>query len=110
MDRFWESDFPTPRAGPKPLLEAHAASLLFMIWNQDRLFDIWQAKDSVTTTVEAYGYGVWDLRLSGRCLCLELSQHLSEEAAIGLSFQFALTADYWGEGGHGSVFRLYWPE
>ncbi len=71
---------------------------------------MWQAKDSVTTTVEANGYGVWDLRPTGLGLSLELSQHLGEEEAIRLCFQFFLPSDYWGEGEHGSVFRLYWQE
>ncbi|MGI6222820.1 MAG: hypothetical protein ACOYJG_04360 [Prevotella sp.] len=75
--------------------------------NQDELNELWQLQDAVVTIVEANGYSVWNLRPTSYGLYLELSMHLDEEAANHLSFQFNLSAEYWGEGENGSVFRLY---
>lgn len=70
-------------------------------------YDAWQVKDSITTVVEANGYSVWDIRGTSTGFRVELNNSLSEEAASMLCGQFQLTADYDGEGKHGSVFSLY---
>lgn len=69
--------------------------------------ELWAQKDSITTVVEANGYAVWDIRMSYSVLYVELTQHLTDEQMSDLCCQFPLSADYEGEGTHGSVFTLY---
>ena len=64
-------------------------------------------KDSITTVVEANGASVWDIRQFAGLLKVELCQHLDGEQMSELYCQFPLSADYEGEGTHGSVFMLY---
>lgn len=72
-----------------------------------RLYDVWQMKDTIITTVEANHYSVWDIRQTAGGFIVELNEILSEDAASLLCGQFPLTADYNGYGSHGTVFILY---
>ena len=69
--------------------------------------ELWMLKDSITTVVEANGASVWDIHQSVGALKVELCQHLDDEQMSELCCQFPLSADYEGEGTHGSVFTLY---
>jgi len=68
--------------------------------------ELWQLQDSITTAVNACGYGVWDLRPSNGGFRLELSAHIGEMDISNLCCQLPLMADYEGEGRNGSLFRL----
>ena len=70
-------------------------------------FDAWQMKDAITTVVEANHYSVWDIRQTAGGFRVELNDMLDDEAVSLLCGQFPLTADYDGEGSHGTVFMLY---
>ena len=70
-------------------------------------FDAWQMKDAITTVVEANHYSLWDIRQSTGGFRVELNEKLDDEAASLLCGQFPLTADYDGEGNHGTIFILY---
>ena len=52
---------------------------------------------------------VWDINynLARHCVELELDRHLDDEKLERMTSQFTLTADYEGEGEHGSMFALY---
>lgn len=67
----------------------------------------WQLQDSITTVVNACGYGVWDLRPKNEGFLLELSTHIEEEHISNFCCQLPLMADYEGEGRNGSLFSLY---
>lgn len=67
----------------------------------------WQMKDAIMTVVEANHYSVWDIRQTAGGFRVELNEKLSEDAASLLCGQFPLTADYDGEGSHGTIFSLY---
>ena len=41
--------------------------------------ELWQLQDSITTAVNACGYGIWDLCPSNGGFRLELSTHIEEE-------------------------------
>ena len=69
--------------------------------------EIWQMKDSITTVVEANGYSVWDLSQMDEGFKLELNNHLDDDAISNLCGQFPLTADYSGDGSHGTIINLY---
>ncbi len=69
--------------------------------------ELWQLQDSITTAVNASGYGVWDLRPSNAGFHLELSAHIGEMDISNLCCQLPLMADYDGEGCNGSLFSLY---
>ena len=69
--------------------------------------EIWQLKDAITTVVEANGYSIWDLCQEGSGFKLELNSHLDDEAISYLCGQFPMTADYSGEGNHGTIITLY---
>lgn len=71
--------------------------------------ELWQLQDSITTAVNASGYGVWDLRPEESGFHLELSTHMDEADISNLCCQLPLMADYDGEGNNGSVFSLYLP-
>lgn len=71
--------------------------------------DVWQTEDSIRSVAEAVtGLAVWELSFSRQtqCFYLELDGHLTEEQAINLCMQFYISADYEGEGSHGSRFAL----
>lgn len=70
-------------------------------------FDAWQMKDAITTVVEANHYSVWDIKQMSGGFCVELNCTLNDEAASLLCGQFPLSADYEGQGSHGTVFMLY---
>ena len=69
--------------------------------------ELWQLQDSITTAVNACGYGVWDLRPSNGGFRLKLSAHIGEMDISNLCCQLPLMADYEGEGRNGSLFSLY---
>ena len=69
--------------------------------------ELWALKDAITTAVEANGYAVWDIRQGAGALRVELDRHLTDDQMSALCCQFPLTADYDGEGTHGSTFTLY---
>ena len=72
--------------------------------------EIWRYQDEVRTQVNAYlGDCVWDINynLARHCVELELDRHLDDEKLERMTSQFTLTADYEGEGEHGSLFALY---
>ncbi|MCQ2290760.1 MAG: NAD-dependent protein deacylase [Muribaculaceae bacterium] len=71
------------------------------------LYDGWQMKDAIMTVVEANHYSVWDIRQTPDGFRLELNETLSEDTASLLCGQFPLSADYNGEGSHGTIFALY---
>lgn len=73
----------------------------------DDYAEMWQAKDAITTVVEANGYAVYDIRLTAYGFRLELDSHIDDEAASFLCGQFPLIADYIGEGGRGTIISLY---
>lgn len=73
----------------------------------DNYAEIWQAKDAITTVVEANGYAVYDLKQNKQGFRLELNSHIDDEAASYLCGQFPIPADYFGEGGQGTIIDLY---
>ena len=68
--------------------------------------ELWQLQDSITTAVNACGYGVWDLSPKDGGFRLELNAHIGEDDISNFCCQLPLMADYEGEGGNGSLFRL----
>lgn len=68
--------------------------------------ELWQLQDSITTAVNACGYGIWDLCPSNGGFRLELSTHIEEEDISNLCCQLPLMTDYEGEGRNGSMFSL----
>lgn len=60
--------------------------------------ELWQLQDSITTAVNACGYGIWDLCPSNGGFRLELSTHIEEEDISNLCCQLPLMTDYEGEG------------
>ena len=71
--------------------------------------DVWQLQDEITASVNALGYYIWDLHFSRSSFAfhMELSEKVEEEKLSVLLSHLPLTADYEGEGSHGSVFKLY---
>jgi len=69
--------------------------------------ELWQLQDSITTAVNACGYGVWYLCPSNGGFRLELSAHIGEDDISNFCNQLPLMADYEGEGRNGSLFSLY---
>jgi hypothetical protein len=71
--------------------------------------DLWQAQDEITAAVNSLGCALWDLHYDRPTLTfhIELTSHLSDEALSSFCSQLPLSADYDGEGSHGSVFTLY---
>ncbi len=69
----------------------------------------WPLADSITAAVDAMGLGVWDLRYDqpSGMFFLELTAHLSDDSIGEICSQLSISADYEGEGDHGSLFRLY---
>lgn len=71
--------------------------------------EVWRTEDSIRSVVEAAaGLSAWELTFDTvtGCYHLELDGHLTEEQAIDLCAQFYISADYDGEGSHGSLFTL----
>lgn len=62
--------------------------------------------ETITTAVNACGYGIWDLCPANGGFRLELSTHIEEEDISNLCYQLPLMADYEGEGRNGSMFSL----
>ena len=69
--------------------------------------EIWQLQDAITTSVNACGYGIWDLHPTDYGFHLELSERLDDESVAALCCQLPLSSDYEGNGSHGSVLSLY---
>lgn len=78
-----------------------------MIANLKDYTKLWQLQDSITTAVNACGYGIWDLCPLDRGFRLELTTHIAEEDISNFCCQLPLIADYEGEGKNGSMFSLY---
>ena len=76
--------------------------MAFEVYNME----VWQMEDAITTVVDANGFAVWRLHFADGCFDLELTEHLTDDAASMLAGQFPIAADYCGEGNHGSVFAL----
>lgn len=68
--------------------------------------EMWLIQDAITTTVNACGYGVWDLHQTHLGFHLELTEHLTDDASAFIC-QLPLSADYAGEGAHGTIISLY---
>lgn len=68
---------------------------------------IWQQQDAITTIVNANGFGIWDLHIANGGFHLELDAHLDDEQISDFCPQLPLTADYSGEGGHGTIIEMY---
>lgn len=49
--------------------------------------ELWQLQDSITTAVNACGYGIWDLCPANGGFRLELSTHIEEEDISNLCCQ-----------------------
>ncbi len=74
-----------------------------------RYENAWQIQDEITATVNALGWNIWDLRYdrNSDVFRLEISSHIEEEEISRLISHFSLSADYEGEGAHGSMFTIY---
>lgn len=74
-----------------------------------RYDDVWRLQDEITSTVNALGYNVWELKynLQSETFRLELNDHLDDETASSFCSQMPLATDYDGEGENGSSFTLY---
>lgn len=70
-------------------------------------YDVWQMKDSIMMVIEANHYSAWDIRQTAYGFRVELNVTLSDDDASSLCGQFPLSADYEGEGSHGTIFSLY---
>lgn len=69
--------------------------------------EIWQLQDAITTSVNACGYGIWDLHATDSGFHLELAEYMDDDNINFLCHQLPLVADYDGQGAHGSIFCLY---
>ncbi len=74
-----------------------------------RYENAWQMQDEITSVVNALGWNIWELRYDREAdaFRLEVYQHLDDEEQVQLVSQMSLSADYEGEGMHGSRFTLY---
>ena len=71
---------------------------------------IWRLQDEARAVVNAVvGEHIWNIGFSHerQAIEIELTVHLEEEKASDFCSQFSLTADYDGEGSHGTRFVLY---
>ncbi len=71
---------------------------------------IWHIQDEIHAVVNAVvGEKIWKLAYNNnrQAIELELTIHLEEEEIIDLCSQFSLTADYDGEGMHGTKLIFY---
>lgn len=70
-------------------------------------FDIiWRTQDEIRTVVDAFGYGVWDIRYNPKrqAIELELMANIDEDAVSNLGCQFPVPCDYDGTDSRGSKF------
>ena len=70
--------------------------------------DIWQIQDEITASVNSLGFTLWDLHYdrSSFSFHIELNEHLPDEVLSSFSSQMPMSADYDGEGNHGSLFSV----
>ena len=71
---------------------------------------IWRTQDEIRTVVNAVlGECIWNLSYNENRMGieLELTQYLEEETSDMLINQFSVSADYDGEGSHGTKFVFY---
>ena len=71
--------------------------------------DIWQIQDEITAAVNSLSFSLWDLHYvrASFAFHMELNKHLPDEVLSSFCSQMPMSADYEGEGSHGSVFTLY---
>lgn len=74
--------------------------------NIDNYTEIWQLKDSITTVMNGNSLSVWELSQTEDGFLLEF-EHIDDDAVSILYGQFPITADYAGEGSHGTRISLY---
>ncbi len=74
-----------------------------------RYEDAWMWQDQITSTVNALGYTIWDLKYDREAdyFYLELNESLTDDNASDLCSQMSLFADYKGIGSNGSCFTIY---
>ena len=70
--------------------------------------DIWQIQDEITAAVNSLGFSLWDLHYDSDSFSfhMELNEHLPNEALSSFCSQMPMSADYDGEGNHGSLFSV----
>jgi len=70
--------------------------------------DIWQIKDEITAAVNSIGISLWDLHFDRDTFSfhMELNEHLTDEVLSSFCSQMPMSADYDGEGNHGSLFSV----
>ena len=70
--------------------------------------DIWQIKDEITAAVNSIGFSLWDLHFDRDTFSfhMELNEHLTDEVLSSFCSQMPMSADYDGEGNHGSLFSV----
>ena len=71
---------------------------------------IWRIQDEARAVVNAVvGESIWNIGYSEnrQAIEIELTVHLEEEKVSDLCSQFSLSADYDGEGAHGTKLILY---
>ena len=70
--------------------------------------DIWQKQDEITAAVNHLGFSLWDLHYdrSSFYFYMELNEHLPDEVLSSFCSQMPMSADYDGEGNHGSLFSV----
>ena len=74
-----------------------------------RYEDAWMWQDQITSTVNALGYTIWDLKYDREVdyFYLELNESLTDDNASDLCSQMSLLTDYKGIGSNGSSFTIY---
>ncbi|WP_018463976.1 hypothetical protein [Segatella paludivivens] len=74
-----------------------------------RYEDAWMWQDQITSTVNALGYTIWDLKYDREAdyFYLELNERLTDDNASDLCSQMSLFTDYKGIGSNGSCFFIY---
>ena len=70
--------------------------------------DIWQIQDEITAAVNSLGFSLWDLHYDYPSFSfhLELNEHLPDEVLSSFCSQMPMSADYDGDGNHGSLFSV----
>ena len=69
-----------------------------------RYENAWQMQDEITSVVNALGWNTWELRYDREADAFRLEVYQEQ---VQLVSQMSLSADYEGEGMHGSRFTLY---
>ena len=74
-----------------------------------RYEDAWMWQDQITSTVNALGYTIWDLKYNREAdnFHLELNEKLTDDNASMLCSQMPLSTDYKGIGFIGSCFTIF---